>query len=462
MSWADSEFQDASFGDDRLRQRAIRVCERLAEHPSESIPVACCGRAEVEAAYRFFSNDKVTAARVLGPHHEASFRRLAAHPVVLCVQDTTELDYTGKQTAGLGPLNYAATNGLYLHVTTALTPQRQALGIVAQEFFVHDRACFGQATKRAIGYYARPIDEKESGRWLRAFESLCEIAGLVPETRLICLCDCEADIYELLATAAKQAADQPRVEYVIRSQFDRTLVGEGSLRAFVQHQPVLGEIDFQVAATPTRRTRLVRQTVRVAPVCLKAPAGKESWAGCVSTTAIFLTESRPPAGEAPVEWLLLSSQPVTTLADAVETVKWYLCRWEVEVYFRIYKSGCRVERLQLEISEHLEPALAMYMIIAWRIQSIVMLGRAYPDLPCDVVFDDLEWRTAFVIRHHRPPTAPPSLADMIIIIASFGGYLARKSDPPPGPKAIWIGLQRLRDFVVARTAFDQINQICVE
>ena len=126
MSWADSEFQDASFGDDRLRQRAIRVCERLAEHPSESIPVACCGRAEVEAAYRFFSNDKVTAARVLGPHHDASLRRLAAHPVVLCVQDTTELDYTGKQTAGLGPLNYAATNGLYLHVTTALTPQLSA------------------------------------------------------------------------------------------------------------------------------------------------------------------------------------------------------------------------------------------------------------------------------------------------------------------------------------------------
>ena len=151
-------------------------------------------------------------------------------------------------------------------------------------------------------------------------------------------------------------------------------------------------------------------------------------------TAIFLTESRPPAGEAPVEWLLLSSQPVTTLAAAVETVKWYLCRWEVEVYFRIYKSGCRVERLQLEISEHLEPALALYMIIAWRIQSIVMLGRAYPDLPCDVVFDDLEWRTAFVIRHHRPPTTPPRLADMITIIASFGGYLAR--NPPPGPKAI--------------------------
>ena len=122
------------------------------------------------------------------------------------------------------------------------------------------------------------------------------------------------------------------------------------------------------------------------------------------------------------------------LAAAVETVKWYLCRWEVEVYFRIYKSGCRVERLQLEISEHLEPALALYMIIAWRIQSIVMLGRAYPDLPCDVVFDDLEWRTAFVIRHHRPPTTPPRLADMITIIASFGGYLARNPIRLPAPR----------------------------
>jgi hypothetical protein len=132
---------------------------------------ACCGRAEVEAAYRFFSNDKVTAARVLAPHHNASLRRLAAHPVVLC--DTTELDFTGKQTTG--PLNYTATNGLYLHVTTALTPLRQALGVVTHEFFVHDPACFGQARKRAIGYYARSIEEKESGRWLRAFESLREI-----------------------------------------------------------------------------------------------------------------------------------------------------------------------------------------------------------------------------------------------------------------------------------------------
>jgi hypothetical protein len=150
------------------------------------------------------------------------------------------------------------------------------------------------------------------------------VRDLVPETQLVCLCDCEADIYELLATAAKQAADQPRVESVIRSQFDRT--GEGSLRAFVQQQPVLGEVEFQV--TPTR--------VWFAKRCgLKAPAGKESWAPWVSTTAIFLTESRP--GEAPVEWLLLSSQPV--LAAAVETVKGYLCRWEV--YFRIYKNGCR-------------------------------------------------------------------------------------------------------------------------
>ena len=322
MSWADSQLQDASFGDTAAAgDPGVRTAGGASE---QSVPVACCGRAEVEAAYRFFSNDKVTAARVLGPHHNASLRRLAAHPVVLCVRhDGAGLHGQTDRRPGALELR----RDLYLHVPTALTPQRQALGIVAQEFFVHDPACFGQATREPSAIMpVRSTRRRVAG----GCERLKLVRDLVPETRLICLCDCEADIYELLATAAKQAADQPRVEYVIRSQFDRT--GEGSLRAFVQHQPVLGEIDFQV--TPTRVWFAKR-----CGVCLKAPAGEESWAGCVSTTAIFLTESRPPAGEASVEWLLLSSQPV--LADAVETVKWYLCRWEVEVYFRIYKSGCR-------------------------------------------------------------------------------------------------------------------------
>jgi hypothetical protein len=115
------------------------------------------------------------------------------------------------------------------------------------------------------------------------------VRDLVPETQLVCLCDCEADIYELLATAAKQAADQPRVESVIRSQFDRTLVGEGSLRAFVQQQPVLGEIEFQV--TPTRVWFAKR-----CGVCLKAPAGKESWAPWVSRDRHTRLGAEPRAG----------------------------------------------------------------------------------------------------------------------------------------------------------------------
>ena len=84
--------------------------------------------------------------------------------------------------------------------------------------------------------------------------------------------------------------------------------------------------------------------------------------------------------------------------------------------------------------------MALYMIIAWRIPKTWSCLTAYPDLPCNVVFDDLEWRTAFVIRHHRPPTTPPRLADMIAVVVSSAAILARKSDPPPGPKAIWIGL----------------------
>lgn len=463
MGWANNEFEDASFGDERLRRRAIELCERLAAHPTESVLVACHGRSEVEAAYRFFSNERVTAAPVLAPHQAASVRRIAEHKLVLCVQDTTELNFTGKQTTGLGPLNLLATNGLHLHVTLAVTPQRQALGVVAHEFIVRDPASFGRERKSEPRYRSRPISEKESGRWLRSFAALHHIAGKVPGTRLVCLCDCEADIYDLLVQADHQTGGQPRVEYVIRSQYDRLVADAGPLRAVLEHRPVLGDVEFRVAATPTRQERLVHQTMRAAQVCLLAPEGKEHLAHWVTTNAILLVEPHPPAGEEPLEWILLTSLPVTSGAEAAEKVQWYLCRWEVEVYFRIYKSGCQVERLQLESYQHLEPALALYMIIAWRIQHITMLGRSCPDLPCSVLFDETEWQTAFVMAHHqRPPTTPPRLAEIITAIASFGGYLARKSDPPPGPKAIWIGLQRLRDFVLTRITLEEVNRICEE
>ena len=166
-----------------------------------------------------------------------------------------------------------------------------------------------------------------------------------------------------------------------------------------------------------------------------------------TVTALRAREESPPTGGEPLDRRLLSNRPVETLAAAVELIQWYATRWSIEVFFRILKIGCRVEALQLSTLERLEPALALYLIIAWRIQCLTVLGRVTPDRPCDAVLDFAEWQAVYVAIHHcPPPTIPPPLSAMLGWIARLGGHLGRKSDGPPGPKALWIGLQRARDL----------------
>ena len=135
------------------------------------------------------------------------------------------------------------------------------------------------------------------------------------------------------------------------------------------------------------------------------------------------------------------------------------CRWQIEVFFKILKRGCRIEKRQLEQRERLEPALALYMIIAWRVLFLSRLGRDCPDLPCDLVFDTMEWQAVYIVTERKPPPhTPPSLDCMVRMVAGLGGFLNRTSDGFPGPQTVWIGLQRAADFVLALDAQHEIGE----
>jgi hypothetical protein len=175
----------------------------------------------------------------------------------------------------------------------------------------------------------------------------------------------------------------------------------------------------------------------------------------VTINMVFAREINAPHGEKPIEWLLLTSLPIDTVEQAIQVITWYLCRWQIEIFFKILKSGCGVEELQLQTVDRLKPALALYMIIGWRILAMTMLGRSCPDIPCTSIFDEDEWRAVYVVVHRSPPPKiPPTLNEMIRMIASLGGFLNRKNDGHPGTKTIWIGLQRVKDFVIAMEALD--------
>jgi hypothetical protein len=453
MSALAAELDAIALGDLRLNRRARRLLEKLGEKPTLSIPAACGGWDETRAAYRLFDHPEVSAERVLAPHIACTEQRLREHPRVLCIQDTTELDYTTKKgIAGLGPLNYETRRGLYLHPTLAVTPERVPLGLLDFHSWAREPGSLGQDKDPD-----RPLEEKESVRWVDGFAHINELAEQLTDTRLTYIADREGDLYDLFVEAPcpEQGAD-----WLVRVNHQDRLLGDGrTLRAVIDAAPVLTEISFERPAANGRKARTVHQQLKAVRVTLKPPARPDRTLAPVTVTVLLATEANPPADEDPLDWLLLTNLPVETAEQAIEKLAWYLCRWQIEVYFKVLKSGCRIEQLQLEKRERLEPALAFYMIIAWRVLFLTMLGRECPNMPCDTVFANEEWRAVYLVTQRKPPPEqPPSLDTMVRLVATLGGFLNRKADGPPGPKTLWIGLQRVPDFVLALDAQRSIGE----
>jgi hypothetical protein len=453
MSALASELDGIDLGDRRLNRRARRLVANLGEKPTLSIPAACGGWRETRAAYRLFNHAAVTAEAVLAPHIACTVARMGAHPRVLCVEDTSELDYTGRPSMqGLGPLNLETRQGLYLHPTLALTPERLCLGLLQVHRWVRAPGSLGQDKDPN-----RPLEEKESVRWVDGYRQVNELAEQLPNTRLTYVADREADLYDLCVEAP---CPEAAADWLVRGQHDRVLANGKTLRQQVTEAPVLTETTFERPASHGGKARTVHQEIRAVRITLPAPRRPDRTLPEVEITAILASEPHPPAGEEPVDWLLLTNLPVETPEQAIEKLSWYLCRWQIEVYFRILKSGCRIEKLQLERLQRLEPALAFYMIVAWRVLFLTMLGRECPEMPCDVVFETAEWQAVYIVSERKPPPeTPPTLDQMVRMVASLGGFLGRNCDGLPGPQTLWIGLQRAADFVLAMEAQRGLGEV---
>ena len=420
---------DLELGDARRTRRLIRLVEDLAAHPLGSIPVASGGWAETKAAYRLLDNPALEWRELLQVHTQRTRERMIGQPVVLCIQDSTELDFsTPPGIAGLGRLSYEAQPGMSVHPTLVVTPQGAALGVV--DAWMWARAPKGKATVT------------ESLRWLEGDGIVTELAEVTAGTRVVYVADREGAIRALMDDAARRGTP---ADWLIRARHERkTALGDKRWARLGASEP-LGEIECTLPAAPGRPSRQVQQTLYRQRVTLPARKG----APPVAVTALLAREKYPPVGANAIAWRLLTNRSAVTLEDAVELIEWYRCRWLVEIFFRILKSGCRVEALQLATLERLERALVIYLMIAWRLLQVVTWGRDYPDLPCEVMFDPEAWQAAWIVaKRGPPPETPPTLGEMVRLIARCGGFLGRKSEGQPGPKALWIGLQRVREWAI--------------
>jgi hypothetical protein len=430
MSWAVEEFATAALGDKRLNSRLVKLAEQLAAKPTASIPAACGCWGDTAAAYRMLDNERCDWREIIEAHGRCTLQRMADLPAVLCLHDTTELDFNGQTIQGLGPLSYEAQRGLYLHPTYAVSTEREPLGVL-------DAWMWARQPRDADGQRGGLC---ESRRWIESYERLAERAPDVPQTRLVQVGDRESDILELMQRA--HALGWP-VDLLVRSQHNRRLPNGGRLWDEVHSSELLGRIEFTLGARIGRRARVVRQELRIKRVTV---VDHEDPTGVIEMTCLVASEVGAPAGQKPVCWRLLTNRCATTLEQAQELIQWYRARWEIEMFFHVLKTGCRVEALQLASLPKIERALALFMVVSWRIARLMRLGRTCPDLPASLMFDPDEIKAAYVLTNKPAPTLPPRLNEVVRRVAMLGGFLARKGDGEPGVKTIWIGLQRVMDF----------------
>lgn len=446
------ELRGIDLGDERLNKRSVRVIEALAANPQASINAACQGWGDTLAAYRFFDNAAVSPDKIWEPHWQATRRRMREQPVVLIVQDTTELDFSDHPPKDARCLNGEKRFGLYQHTQLAVAPDKLCLGVAGVEHFDRAPESLGKTLERRT----LPIQEKESFRWLRGYRRACQLAAECPQTQIVSVSDREADIYDIFVDAQQQAG--PRAEYIIRAQEDRCTREPNpaagpkafhKVRDEVAGSPLQATQTLELCQTPQRGARTAVVELRAIRVEVKPPHAR-SHLPSVTHNVVLVEEVGGPGDGTDVSWLLLTTLPIGSLDEVRRIVEYYVARWVVEIYFRTLKTGCLVEEIQLETNHRLKNCLAFYTIIAWRVLYLTYLNRTSPTLPCTAMFDDAEWKSVWRVVKQQPlPKTPPVLSEFLKLLTHLGGYNNRAKEAPAGPLPIWIGLRRMLDFATA-------------
>ncbi len=452
--WAQEEFAHAPLSDRRLIQRLMLMATDFAQHPTAPIPQACGSWAKTKAAYRFFDNDDIAPEHLLAAHAQATLVRAGAHPVVLCAQDTTTLNYsTHPQTKGLGPIsnNRDKTLGLLLHSTLALTPWGQPLGLLHAQAWARSGRTFGRSSNERN---RTPRAQKESQKWVDSLSACQALAPQCPDTTLVNLADREGDLYDLFVQALAPT-EGPRVHLLVRAQHNRQVAHpQQSLWDLLAAQHEGGHLHVQVPGKDGKPGRLATLAIRFARVTLRPPCLKEDQPA-LTLWAVEAREVRPPKGATRICWRLLTTLPVETVAAAVEKVRWYALRWQIEVLHKVLKSGCQVEQRQLETAARLQRVVIVDLIVAWRVLALCKAGRETPEGLASDWLSGEEWRALWCYMKAQPcaPSQSPTMGQAVRWLAQLGGFLGRRRDGPPGPIVLWRGLQQLRAITAAWKRF---------
>src|SRR5882757_134551 len=454
-AWFDRELAGCSLADERLNKRLRKLVAQIGSAMGESSPLVCQDWANTEAAYRFFSNDRVSEADILAGHFQSTRERTTATGgPVLVLHDTTEFSYQRENSDAIGitksinsgrdkagRLRSHTVCGILMHSSLAVTTEGLPLGLTAVKFWTRKKFKGTAALKKKINPTRVPIEKKESVRWLDNVQQSTEL--LRDPGRCIHVGDRESDIYELFC-AAREAG----THFVIRTCVNR-LAGDGDHTIADEMDEVTVKGLHRIGVRnnngdPDEAVLEIRyRKIRVLP-----PIGKQKRYPALILTVIHAEERVTPKNRKKIEWKLITDLPVGSRADAIEKLEWYALRWKIEVFHKILKSGCKAEESKLRTAQRLTNLVSVFCILSWRIFWMTMLNRSAPDALPALALTATEIAVLDRLVSDKPQTRRKTLSHYLTKIARLGGYLARANDPPPGNTVMWRGLSRLTDIAL--------------
>ena len=439
---------DFRFGDRRVDRRANSMFNIMTKRSGKSLPEIFCSGADLRGAYRFLGNDLVTPEKILRPHILETIKRCKQQNLVAVLQDSSDLDYDYMQCLeGFESLHINVDKGFRIHPLLAINEKGTPLGVLAS--FNYTRAENDTSKKHRNSL---PIEKKESYRWLLGYREACKLAKECSAATIVSISDREGDIYECL-TEAQNPDISNRAHILVRSNHNRSLYESSDetndkLEKKLIRSPVIYE-ETLLLNRYRKNERTANIKIRASKVLLQAPnTCKKKSLSPIEINAVLVSEVDPPVGEEPLHWLLLTTLPINTEEEICRIVSLYSRRWSIEIFFKVLKSGCKIDSPHLQTTSRIENFIALAMIVAWKVMLVTYLPRDFPDAPCTVMLTDIEWKLAYrgAYNKKRPlPEKIPTLKEALMLVAMLGGYQKRKD--PPGIQTVWKGIVRLMDMV---------------
>jgi Transposase DNA-binding/Transposase Tn5 dimerisation domain len=435
--WAENNFGACQLGDQRRTNRLVKYAAQVAACSEGSTPNQTESWADCKAAYRLFDEQDVSFEAVCGPHWNRTKNRESG--VFLLLGDTTEIDFGyDPSVTGLGPVGSGNHHGFHLHSSLMIDAQSdEIVGMAGAEIFHRQPKPKREKTR------AKKNRPRESEVWGRVIDSVGKPRGTA---RFIHVLDAGADNFEVFCHLQQQD-----VGWVVRvSQKHRIVLDSKGQRRelseLLQHTKPAGMYKLFLRSRKNQPAREALLEVRFTPLEMPIPAQptpymKTCGIQTIPMFAIHVREIAPPEGVEPLDWILLTSEPLECFEDAWTVIGYYEKRWRVEDYHKCLKTGCQVQSRQYKTSDRLERVTGLLSIVAVRLLRLKFAARTEPSQPAKNIVPP-EWIK--VLKQVRNITRPIETArDFLREVAKFGGFLGRKSDGEPGWITIWRGLDKL-------------------